>query len=389
MLKTRTVSRWSSVLPKLLISLGLIGVLALVAACGSDPTATPTPTRASAATTPTPQASAFDLLLAEAKKEFAEEPLVEIWFSIDDPLPQLWADQFNARFGTNIRIEGLDIGSSEATTRAIAEHQAGRTLGDLNRSGQATFTQVLENNTALSVDWVGVFGDELPGIAEPADVSFPELAGFSMQFRDNLRDTGYRTDRVSESDLPKEWEGFLDPKWKGRMVIEGRGFPFNYMVWMPGWNEDRVEAFVRGLLDNDALVVARCRGGELIRGEVDVQIGCGGAQALLANDPSLPINFYLVNPTPLSRVVAWVPAKPKHPNGAQLFTAWASTEGMDAFEQVHVSNRITNPNSKIFQNTLANHNPFNAEWVTSTSFAQEQAADEFRSKISEIIAGTQ
>lgn len=118
----------------------LLGVVALLSACGSeDPTATPTPEPTATALpgavdTPTPDADAvfqarWDDLIARAQEE-GEIVFGGAWGINDRP----WNDLFARTFDVKV-IEGVDSGS-QAANKIIAERNAGLYLVDgWNRGG--------------------------------------------------------------------------------------------------------------------------------------------------------------------------------------------------------------------------------------------------------------
>ncbi len=395
-------------------SIWLVAALALVlsavaVACGGDdPTPTPvpptattppiatpttappgvTPPAATATPTPTPGPTAFDLLLEEARQELAADPVLAIGFSLREPIPELLAERFNARFGTNMRLEGVGVSSTEAVTRALVAYQAGQPAEDVFRTSIEVMSNVVDTGLAEQVDWVGIFGDEFPLIAEAAMMLIPEYQGYALHFNDQFRQSGYRTDLIDFDDLPKTWDEVLDPKHKGNFVVDGRGYPIHYLLWLPDWDRDRVLAYARGLLENDALVVSRCRGNELISGEVAFTLACGSLTQESKDDPSLPVDQYLIGPqNPTSWVNVFVPANAGHPNASKLFAAWNVSEAMDIWEEHNARTREGVPGSSYVQEVLTDKNPLNTTLVAPETIEQAEEANVLRKEVAEILTG--
>ncbi len=66
----------------------------------------------------------------------------------------------------------------------------------------------------------------------------------------------YNTDNFTEADLPDDLWGFTEPQWKGRVGWAPTNGSFQAMVTAlrVGWGEERAEAWLRAMLDNDVQV---------------------------------------------------------------------------------------------------------------------------------------
>ena len=110
-----------------------------------------------------------------------------------------------------------------------------------------------------SVDMIETNAPEVESLAQQGLVSefySPHLAGLHdyalsphrkwVSDRVNLFVVGYNTAKVKREDLPATYEGFTDPKWKGRLGIEATD-----QEWLGAlikyWGEERGMAFFRKL----------------------------------------------------------------------------------------------------------------------------------------------
>ena len=129
----------------------MVGVVALAAGCGSDPTATPTPTSppvSGATPTPTPDAAArfqaeWDALIVAAQQE---GELIIVMGGGGVPLNPVY-DIFSEKFGIKVVTS---VGSSrENGARVLAEQSAGRYTVDIIHSGLSSGLGVFMPNDSV------------------------------------------------------------------------------------------------------------------------------------------------------------------------------------------------------------------------------------------------
>jgi iron(III) transport system substrate-binding protein len=130
----------------------------------------------------------------------------------------------------------------------------------------------------------------------------------------------YNKAKLKAEDIPKSYEGFLDPKWKGRIALEATD-----SEWMGGvvksWGEARGMAFFRKLAE----MKPEMRKGHVLlvqliaSGEVDV-----GLTAYYANAESFKRRGAAVDWAPVEPMIArpqgiGVARNAPHPHAALLF----------------------------------------------------------------------
>jgi iron(III) transport system substrate-binding protein len=130
----------------------------------------------------------------------------------------------------------------------------------------------------------------------------------------------YNTNKFKPEDLPKTYEGFLDPKWKGRIAIEATD-----AEWMGGvvktWGEARGMGFMRKLADMKPDV----RKGHVLlaqliaSGEVDVGLTAYYANAESFKKRGAPVGWAPVEPVIARPQGIGVTRNAPHPNAALLF----------------------------------------------------------------------
>jgi iron(III) transport system substrate-binding protein len=184
-----------------------------------------------------------------------------------------------------------------------------------------------------AVDVVETNGPEMESLAREqvlAEFFSPHLAdlppesvprhGMWAPDRQTFFVVAYNTNKVKAADLPKHYEGFLDPKWKGRIAIESTDTEWMAAV-VKTLGEPRGMALMRGL---GAMKPEMRKGHVLLAqlisaGEVEV-----GLTAYLANAQSFkkrgaPVDWAPIEPLISRPQGVGVARQAPHPHAALLF----------------------------------------------------------------------
>jgi len=144
--------------------------------------------------------------------------------------------------------------------------------------------------------------------------------GLWIPDRMNFFVVAYNTRKVRREDLPKTYEGFLDPKWKGRIALEATD-----SEWMAGvvkvWGEQRGMDFFDKL---SATKPAMRKGHVLLAnlisvGEVDVGLTAYQSNASSGKQRGEPIDWAAVEPVIGNAQAVGVARMAPHPHAALLF----------------------------------------------------------------------
>ena len=141
----------------------------------------------------------------------------------------------------------------------------------------------------------------------------------------------YNTNKVRAADLPKTYEGFLDPKWKGRIALEATD-----AEWMGGvvkhWGEARGMDYFRKL----SVLKPDLRKGHVLlaqliaSGEVEVGLTAYYANVQSFKKRGAPIDWAPVEPVIARPQGIGVARHAPHPNAALLFIDFVlSTEAQE------------------------------------------------------------
>ena len=134
-----------------------------------------------------------------------------------------------------IKTELLRAGSEQLLNRILTEDSAGRSAIDLVN---LTTINALKKRNLLQMH------------------HSPEFAAYPQQFKDtgNYWATlfniyyviGYNPKMVPQKDTPKNWDDFLDPKWKGKIGMDQEEYEW-YAATVHYWGNERAQRFHRAL----------------------------------------------------------------------------------------------------------------------------------------------
>ncbi len=130
----------------------------------------------------------------------------------------------------------------------------------------------------------------------------------------------YNSRKLKAEDLPKTYEGFLDPKWKGRIALEATDAEWMGAV-VKTWGEARGMGFMKKLAE----MKPDMRKGHVLlvqliaSGEVDVGLTAYQANAESAKKRGAPVDWAATEPVIARPQGIGVARQAPHPNAALLF----------------------------------------------------------------------
>ena len=173
----------------------------------------------------------------------------------------------------------------------------------------------------------------------PSAASYPE--GFKdpngnwTDLYDNLIATAYNTSRVKRDEIPKRYEDLLQPRWRGRMVLDqNEDRWFANMLYLMG--EKKGMEFMQALAKQQVAI----RSGRslvtqlLAAGEFDLQIVAYWYRPQLMKKQGAPVDWVAFEPAIVALHPISMIQKAPHPNAGKLFIDFAlSDEGQKIFIQ--------------------------------------------------------
>lgn len=252
--------------------------------------------------------------LYEAAKKEGE---VRVWGGTDVPVIAALADGF-AKVYPGIAIKPFEITPSALVQRLILQKTAGAPLEvDLLQAELDSVRPLLDRKLLASYDdWEAIF-PELPK-------SVFGDGGISVKWADNDQPVGYNTNLV-KGDLPTRWEDLLDPKWKGKILVETRGKQFAHLLYL--WGETKFDDYMHRLAEQKLFYV---NGGttlaqSLATGEGAIAIGTYGFSVVNLARQGAPVSILPIKPVRTRLINNYVVKDSKNADAARLFAAWMAT----------------------------------------------------------------
>jgi iron(III) transport system substrate-binding protein len=268
------------------------------------------------------------------------------------------------------------VGDNDVFTRAIAEARGGRHQLDVMWTSINGGILLSTRKLAAKVDWraMGINNAET---AFDGEMLFANRSMWIVTFD---------ADRVKAADLPDTWEGYLDPKFKDKMIANPFLLPRLAGSLSLMWGEDKALDFVRKIVNEQEIMLTRApretflKSGErmLALGEID---GVYRRQAKRGNLYGVKVP----QPVVFTQFGSMVMAKAPHPNAARLLAAWLATdEGKAARQEATGRLEYDKPDSELARKLAAGAVPVIVETPENT-----KRRDEAINKAMPIVARRQ
>ena len=251
-----------------------------------------------------------------------KEGKVVYWGSPESQTARVLAERFRRRF-PGIELELFKIQSAAAIERIIAGAQTGRADVDLVDSILGYLPMLFDRRLVASHPWTQAFG------VDPTRVLFDGRA-LTLWHLDSP--IAYNTDAVKAGELTR-WEDLLDPKWRGKLLVEARGFPFAILALK--WGEAQAFDFIARIKAQNPIIT---KGGTatieaLAGGQGMVAVGAYAGAVELAQRGGAPVDWMRIGPVPTAYAVLMQLANAPHPNAARLFAYFMTTK--DAHDAIY------------------------------------------------------
>ncbi len=254
-----------------------------------------------------------DTIAAKAK----EEKTLVVYNSMELLDASALVEAFKKRY-PDIETKLFRLGGTQMPVRVLQEHRAGVHLVDVIQSGDFVFYEISR-----------------AGVFQPYDS--PERRAYPDEFKDkeglwtstshNAGVIAYNTNLVKLEDVPKSYDDLLQPKWKGKMLLDING-PEWYAGMLQVLGQEKGLQFMRSLAKQDlqfrqSKVLANQ---VLTSGEFSLLINDYEHLAQAAKKKGAPIESIAAYPV-LSRVhtIALTRNAP-HPNVGKLYINFVLSE---------------------------------------------------------------
>ncbi len=260
-------------------------------------------------------------LVEQARKEGS----VVLYTSLAPTESKPLAEAFEKKYG--VKVELWRALSDKVVQRVVSEGRAHRNAFDVVETNGPEMEMIAREKLLGRLD--SPYLAYLPPNAVPAHrLWLPDRMNFFV--------VGYNTQKVQRSELPATYEGFLDPRWKGRIGLEATD-----SEWMAAlvkhWGEPKGMDFFRRL----AAMKPDLRKGHVLfaklvaAGEVPVGLTLYNANVESSKRKGAPIDFVPVQPVVARPQGIGIAKDAPHPNAARLFVDFVlSQEGQKLFESL-------------------------------------------------------
>jgi iron(III) transport system substrate-binding protein len=254
-----------------------------------------------------------------------QEASVVLYTSLAPAESKPLAAAFEKKYG--IKVQLWRALSDKVVQRVITEAQARRDSVDVVETNGPEMEMLAREHLLAAFD--SPYIADLPPAAIPAHRTW-------MPDRMNYFVVGYNTQKVKRSEIPPTYEGFLDPRWKGRIGIEATD-----VEWMATlvktWGNDKGLEYFRKL----ASMKPDMRKGHILlaelvaAGEVPVGLTMYNSNIESLKRKGAPIDFVPVQPVAARPQGIGVAKAAPHPHAALLFIDFVlSPEGQKLFESL-------------------------------------------------------
>ncbi len=269
-------------------------------------------------------------LAGQAKKEGS----LVLYTSLAPTESKPLAEAFTKKYG--VKVDLWRALSSNVLQRVVTEGRAHRNSVDVVETNGPEMESIAREKLFARVASPYV-GDLPPKAVQAHQLWLPDRFDFFV--------VGYNTQKVQRSEIPATYEGFLDPRWKGRIGIEATD-----EEWMAAlvkhWGEAKGMDFFRKL----ATLQPSLRKGHILlaklvaAGEVPVGLTLYNGNVLSARRKGAPIDYVPVQPVVARAQGIGVAKAAPHAAAAALFEDFVlSPEGqqlLDSMGRAPASTRV-------------------------------------------------
>ncbi len=261
-------------------------------------------------------------LIEGARREGA----VNVYSSMVDKDLRRLAIEFEKKYAIKVNI--WRSGKNKVLQRVLTEAKAGRYEADIVHNPapemEALFREHLLQEVRSPVQ------KELIAGAVPAHRSWagPRIYIFVQAFNTNM---------VRRDEVPKAWSELLDPRWKGRLGIEGKEQEWFYTL-VQAMGEEKGLAFFRQLVATNGLSVRMGNAllnNMVVAGEVPLALTLYSYLPEQSKKAGAPIDWFALSPTIAYTDGIGVTRHAPHPHAAVLFYDFMLSDGQTLMAEMN------------------------------------------------------
>jgi iron(III) transport system substrate-binding protein len=260
-------------------------------------------------------------LLDRARREGS----LTLYTSLAPTESQPLADAFEKKYGVKVQLWRGQ--SDEVVQRVVTEAKGHRFAVDVVETNGPEMEMIARER--LLGELQSAYVSDLPANAIPAHRTwFPDRMNYFV--------VGYNTAKVKRGDIPTTYEGFTDPKWKGRIALEATD-----AEWMATLIKTSPGNKGTDIVRKIAALQPSLRKGHVLlaslvaAGEVPVGLAMYNSNIETLKRKGAPIDYVPVQPVVARPQGIGVARSAPHPNAAILFAEFVlSPDGQQLFESM-------------------------------------------------------
>jgi iron(III) transport system substrate-binding protein len=274
------------------------------------------------------------ILLCMAAACWAQDRTVVLYTSLAPSESGPLAQAFEKKSG--VKVEVWRALSEKVVQRALTEAQARRFAVDVIETNGPEMEMLAREQLFREI--------KSPHLADIPPAAIPKHRLW-IPDRVNFFVVAYNTNKVHREDLPLSYQGFLDPRWKGRIGLEATDAEWMATL-VKKWGESAGMAYFRRLADMKPDVrKGHVLLAELIAaGEIPVGLTVYNANAESLKRRGAPIDWVPVQPVVARAQGIAIARNAPHPQAATAFVDFVlSPEGqelLNAMGRVPVSTKV-------------------------------------------------
>ncbi|MBI4522190.1 MAG: extracellular solute-binding protein [Deltaproteobacteria bacterium] len=282
---------------------------------------------------------ALSLVGAEREKALIEgakkEGELNLYFVLGVSEGQPFASVFQKQYPF-LKVNYIRAGRGAIMTKILTEVRVGAFRGDLIQ---------ISPDEAYHLIKGGITDRYLSPYAKDVKKGYYDPNGNWTALYYSTMVLAYNNTRVAPGDVPKRYEDVLNPKWKGKLILDVAATDWFGML-VESWGEKKAVDFGRQLVKQEI----QFRRGHRLQllllsaGEVDIAPKVYGETGYIMKSAGAPIDFALLKPHIIKPYPMLLVKKASHPFAAALFYDWSLSEkgqaALQQFARVSVLERV-------------------------------------------------
>jgi iron(III) transport system substrate-binding protein len=277
-------------------------------------------------------------LLEAAQKE----QTVTVYSALRPSLLRVIIEPFEKKY--NIKVKSWRSGSDTVMQRVITEAAGKRYDADVVMATSPHIEAIYREKLFQPV-FSPYQADLMPG-------GFPAHRQWSMAML-NVWGVAYNTEQIKKADLPKTYQDLLDPKWKGKLGVEGKVREW-YVTTVKNMGEDKGQQLFKEIVSKNGVSVRQgmsLLNNLVVAGEVPLALSMYIDLPETGKKAGKPIDWVSLEPVVGMAFNVAITKNTSHPNAALLFYDYMlSPETQKIIAGLNIypaSTKVTNPYPKL------------------------------------------